>query len=160
MCSKNVIWLFTGSPLLAPFICIRVVTRGDYPQLVKTNVTRNMNKCVDAGLENFMIEVVTDKPINLENHRRVREIVVPPTYKTKTGALFKARALQYCLEDKINVLRWVFLVRRDSVYLRDATGTKLHTSLKRGGGSIKLWAWFNSSGVGPLRLIYIDGYIK
>ncbi|XP_019876003.1 beta-1,4-mannosyltransferase egh [Aethina tumida] len=93
-----------GSPLLAPFICIRVVTRGDYPQLVKTNVTRNMNKCVDAGLENFMIEVVTDKPINLENHRRVREIVVPPTYKTKTGALFKARALQYCLEDKINVL--------------------------------------------------------
>jgi egghead protein (zeste-white 4 protein) len=40
----------------------------------------------------------------LEKHRRVREIVVPPDYRTKSGALFKARALQYCLEDKVNLL--------------------------------------------------------
>lgn len=93
-----------GSPLLAPFICIRVVTRGNFPQLVKDNVTRNMNLCVDAGLENFMIEVVTDKMINLPKHRRVREVVVPAKYKTKTGALFKSRALQYCLEDDVNIL--------------------------------------------------------
>lgn len=93
-----------GSPLLAPFICIRVVTRGDFPQLVKNNVNRNMNKCLDAGLENFLIEVVSDKPIGLDQHRRVREVVVPREYRTKTGALFKARALQYCLEDKVNIL--------------------------------------------------------
>ncbi|XP_065158083.1 beta-1,4-mannosyltransferase egh [Atheta coriaria] len=96
--------ILKGSPILAPFICIRVVTRGDYPQLVRTNVNRNMNKCIDAGLENFIIEVVTDKPVNVENHRRIREIVVPPQYRTKTGALFKARALQYCLEDSVNIL--------------------------------------------------------
>lgn len=93
-----------GSPLLAPFLCIRIVTRGDYPQLVRSNVARNMNKCVEAGLENFLIEVVTDKAINLTPHRRVREIVVPSTYRTKSGALFKARALQYCLEDSFNLL--------------------------------------------------------
>lgn len=93
-----------GSPLLAPFICIRVVTRGDYPQLVKNNVNRNMNKCLDAGLENFLIEVVSDKPIRLDQHRRVREVVVPSEYHTSSGALFKARALQYCLEDKVNIL--------------------------------------------------------
>lgn len=93
-----------GSPLLAPFICIRVVTRGDYPDLVKTNVLRNMNTCLDTGLENFLIEVVTDKSVNLSKHRRIREIVIPPSYKTKTGALFKSRALQYCLEDSVNVL--------------------------------------------------------
>lgn len=93
-----------STPLLAPFICIRIVTRGDYPKLVRTNVVRNMNKCIDAGLENFLIEVVTDKAVGLEHHRRVREIVVPPSYRTKTGALFKARALQYCLEDGVNVL--------------------------------------------------------
>lgn len=80
-----------GSPLLAPFICIRVVTRGDYPDLVKNNVNRNMNKCLDAGLENFLIEVVSDKPIGLEPHRRIRELVVPTDYQTSTGALFKAR---------------------------------------------------------------------
>lgn len=93
-----------GSPLLAPYICIRVVTRGDFPDLVKANVTRNMNTCLDTGLENFLMEVVTDKPINLPKHRRIREIVVPTDYKTKTGALFKSRALQYCLEENVNVL--------------------------------------------------------
>lgn len=93
-----------GSPLLAPFICIRIVTRGDFADLVKANVTRNMNTCLDTGLENFLIEVVTDKPINLAKHRRIREIVVPPHYKTKSGALFKSRALQYCLEDDVNGL--------------------------------------------------------
>uniref|UniRef100_A0AAG5D1D5 Glycosyltransferase 2-like domain-containing protein n=1 Tax=Anopheles atroparvus TaxID=41427 RepID=A0AAG5D1D5_ANOAO len=99
-----------GSPLLAPFICIRIVTRGDYSELVKSNVLRNMNTCLDTGLENFLIEVVTDKPIGLPKHRRTREIVVPKEYQTKSGALFKARALQYCLEDSVNVLNntdWV-----------------------------------------------------
>lgn len=93
-----------GSPLLAPFICIRVVTRGDYPQLVKTNVRRNMNTCLEAGLENFMIEVVSDKSIDLKPQRRIREIVVPASYRTSSGALFKARALQYCLESNVNEL--------------------------------------------------------
>lgn len=46
-----------GSPLLAPFICIRVVTRGDFADLVKTNVLRNINTCLDTGLENFLVEV-------------------------------------------------------------------------------------------------------
>ena len=96
--------ILKGSPLLAPFICIRVVTRGDFPDLVKTNVIRNMNICLDTGLENFLIEIVTDKPLNMTKHRRIREIVVPKLYKTKTGALFKSRALQYCLEDSVNVL--------------------------------------------------------
>lgn len=93
-----------GSPLLAPFICIRMVTRGDFPDLVKRNLLRNMNTCQDVGLENFMMEVVTDKAIHLPKHARIREVVVPSTYRTKTGALFKARALQYCLEDEVNIL--------------------------------------------------------
>ncbi|XP_074109151.1 beta-1,4-mannosyltransferase egh-like isoform X1 [Cotesia typhae] len=93
-----------GSPLLAPFISIRVVTRGDYPHLVSRNVTWNLNKCLDVGLENFQIEVVTDKPLGLKTHRRLRELVVPSEYRTKTGALFKARALQYCLEERVNEL--------------------------------------------------------
>ncbi|XP_065333223.1 beta-1,4-mannosyltransferase egh [Cloeon dipterum] len=93
-----------GSPLLAPFICIRVVTRGDFPQLVRRNVKRNLKRCVDTGLENFMIEVVTDKPVGLSADHRVREVVVPATYRTKTGALFKSRALQYCLENGVNML--------------------------------------------------------
>ncbi|CAK9796510.1 Beta-1,4-mannosyltransferase egh [Anthophora plagiata] len=93
-----------GSPLFAPFICIRIVTRGDYPVLVQRNVNRNLTKCIETGLENFQIEVVSDKPIGLGPHRRIREIVVPSNYCTSSGALFKARALQYCLEDTVNEL--------------------------------------------------------
>ncbi|KAK0159790.1 hypothetical protein PV327_010865 [Microctonus hyperodae] len=96
--------ILKGSPLLAPFICIRVVTRGDYPQLVKTNIQRNLTKCLEAGLENFQFEIVSDKPINLTPHRRIRELTVPINYRTKSGALFKARALQYCLETTVNEL--------------------------------------------------------
>lgn len=107
-----------GSPLLAPFICIRVVTRGDFPDLVKRNVMRNMNTCLDTGLENFLIEVVTDKAVNLPKHRRIREIVVPKDYQTKSGALFKSRALQYCLEDSVNVLNpndWIVHLDEETI---------------------------------------------
>ncbi|KAI1290301.1 Beta-1,4-mannosyltransferase egh [Halotydeus destructor] len=93
-----------GSTLQAPFISIRTVTRGDFAELVKSNVNRNLNTCLAVGLENFIIEVVSDKPLNLPTHPRIRELVVPSTYSSKTGTLYKARALQYCLEDENNIL--------------------------------------------------------
>lgn len=110
--------ILKGSPLLAPFICIRIVTRGDFPDLVKANVNRNMNTCLDTGLENFHIEVVTDKTINLPKHRRIHEVVVPKEYRTKTGALFKSRALQYCLEDTVNLLNgndWIVHLDEETI---------------------------------------------
>lgn len=112
-----------GSPLLAPFICVRTVTRGDFPDLVKANVTRNMNTCLDVGLENFMMEVVTDKALGLPKHPRIREVVVPTTYRTKSGALFKARALQYCLEDDTNILSdtdWIVHLDEETIMTENA----------------------------------------
>ena len=107
-----------GSPLLAPLICFRVVTRGDFPDLVKGNVVRNIRTCVDAGLENFIVEVATDKSIGMPEDRRVREVVIPRGYRTKTGALFKARALQYCLEDGVNILgsnEWIVHLHEENL---------------------------------------------
>ncbi|CAL8081439.1 unnamed protein product [Orchesella dallaii] len=113
-----------SSPLLAPFICIRVVTRGDFPDLVKKNVNRNLNLCLDVGLENFMMEVVTDRMIpGLSEYQRVREVVVPPSYATKTGALFKARALQYCLEPDVNILSdqdWIVHLDEETILTDNA----------------------------------------
>lgn len=63
-----------GSPLLAPFLCLRVVTRGDYPDLVRQNVNRNLTTCLRVGLEKFMIEVVTDKTIDLPENQRIRQV--------------------------------------------------------------------------------------
>ncbi|RXG67520.1 Beta-1,4-mannosyltransferase egh [Armadillidium vulgare] len=93
-----------GSPLLAPFICIRVVTRGDFPDLVRQNIQRNIATCQRVGLEKFMMEIVTDKYIDIPENQRVRQVVVPTTYIPLSGALFKARALQYCLEESVNIL--------------------------------------------------------
>eukprot|EP00088_Acartia_fossae_P068071 TRINITY_DN8564_c0_g2_i2.p1 TRINITY_DN8564_c0_g2~~TRINITY_DN8564_c0_g2_i2.p1 ORF type:complete len:472 (+),score=66.19 TRINITY_DN8564_c0_g2_i2:49-1464(+) len=95
---------YQSSPLLAPFICVRVVTRGLYPNLVKKTVRKNINTLLDSNIENFVVQVVTDNPIDLPKDKRIIETVVPSSYKTKSGALNKARALQYCLEDDINVL--------------------------------------------------------
>ena len=107
-----------GSPLLAPFISIRIVTRGDYPDLVKKNVHRNMNTCLDLGLDKFIIEVVTDKSMNLAKSSRVREIVVPESYHTKTNCKYKSRALQYALEDDVNLLNdddWIVHLDEETI---------------------------------------------
>ena len=47
---------FKSSPLLSPFVCVRVVTRGLYPNLVKKTVRENMNTLLNVGLENFIIQ--------------------------------------------------------------------------------------------------------
>ncbi|CAJ0578570.1 unnamed protein product, partial [Mesorhabditis spiculigera] len=112
-----------AAPLLSPFVCFRVVTRGDYPLMVKDNIETNMKKCYDAGMENFIFEVVTDKPINLPSMPRVREVVVPSTYKTKSGAKYKARALQYCLEEDVNILQendWIVHLDEETLLTQNA----------------------------------------
>ncbi|XP_071088733.1 beta-1,4-mannosyltransferase egh-like [Haliotis cracherodii] len=86
-------------------ICFRVVTRGTYPDLVKRNLRRNIELCSKAGLQNYTFEVVTDNPIPITGLLNVRELLVPMWYKTSRGSLFKARALQYSLEDNVTVLK-------------------------------------------------------
>jgi beta-1,4-mannosyltransferase len=105
-----------NSPLLSPKFRIRVVTRGDYPDLVRDNVRRNITTCSRVGLNNLQVEIVTDKPISLVGLPIgiIREIVVPNDYRTKTGALYKSRALQYALEPDVNqVLPDEFIVHLD-----------------------------------------------
>ena len=51
-----------------------------------------------------MLEVVTDNAIGLPKNIHVREIVVPAEYQTRKGTKYKARALQYCLEEGVNQL--------------------------------------------------------
>eukprot|EP00095_Tigriopus_kingsejongensis_P005579 maker-scaffold12_size759060-snap-gene-5.17 protein:Tk05579 transcript:maker-scaffold12_size759060-snap-gene-5.17-mRNA-1 annotation:"GG12939" len=93
-----------SSPLLAPFVCVRVVTRGLYPKLVHDTVRKNIETLSQVGVENYVVQVVTDMKLNLQETKRLQEIVVPSSYTTKTGALNKSRALQYCLEDDVNIL--------------------------------------------------------
>ena len=55
--------------------------------------------------------------------RHVREVVVPDSYKSRSGARNKARALQYCLEDGVNLLKdedFVIHLDEETVLTEDA----------------------------------------
>lgn len=93
-----------GSAILKPLICFRVVTRGDFPQLIRQNVSENLSKCFEVGIENFIIEVIIERTMNLEQRSQIREVILPASYRPRGGAMYKARALQYCLESYINIL--------------------------------------------------------
>ena len=86
-------------------ICFRVVTRGTYPRIIKKNLEYNLS--VIKGFENlkYTYEVVTDKKIgDIDTTEKCYEVVVPDDYSTKTGAKFKARALQYAVEQNASNL--------------------------------------------------------
>lgn len=88
---------------MLPLISFRVVTRGDFPELVRRNVERNIRTCKDAGLKHFIFEVVTDKSISLPCSEIQKEVVVPKDYVPKSGCMYKARALQYCLDFQVRL---------------------------------------------------------
>ena len=55
-----------SSAMLSPYICIRVVTRGLYPNLVKKTVKANHNTLLNTGLENFIIQVKEKEKLQLQ----------------------------------------------------------------------------------------------
>lgn len=92
-----------------------MVTKGDFPQLVRNNILKNKQTCEESGLEHYTFEVVTDKSISLVTNENVRELVVPGDYATKSGALYKSRALQYCLEKDVS---YIFKKRGENKFLK------------------------------------------
>ncbi|PVD35000.1 hypothetical protein C0Q70_06281 [Pomacea canaliculata] len=70
-----------------------------------------------------MFEVVTDQTLNLPSMERVREVVVPADFRPKNGSLFKARALQYCLEPGVDTLGdedWIVHLDEETLLTEDA----------------------------------------
>ena len=57
--------------------------------LVHKNVERNLETVKKVGLENFVIEVVTDNALDLKKQPHVREIVVPENFVTNNKTLYK-----------------------------------------------------------------------
>lgn len=91
-----------------PHLCFRVVTRGLFPELVRRNLSHNLLTCASSSLRDYSFEIVTDnnlKSLEAIEDSRVRQIVVPSDYRSSTGAMFKARALQYALEPGTSPLK-------------------------------------------------------
>jgi egghead protein (zeste-white 4 protein) len=92
-----------------PWISVRVVTRGTYPELVSKNVVKNIDVIKSCGITKFVLEVVTDEPLYInetldEYKQNYVETVVPENYRSKCDTRKKARALQYCLEEGVSTL--------------------------------------------------------
>lgn len=107
-------------------ICFRVVSRGMFPILVKQNLETHMN-LLKSSFESvrFTYEVVTDIPIGIDEsqYSNVYEVIVPKNYETKTGAKFKARALQYAIEKDASRLDdedWIVHLDEGSVLTKSA----------------------------------------
>ncbi|CAG0885831.1 unnamed protein product [Darwinula stevensoni] len=112
-----------ADPDSLPFVVVRIVTRGDFPDLVRQNSFANLRVCKETGLRHYSIEVVTKKSVQLPKMVHLREIVVPDSYEPSSGSMYKARQLQYCLEDGINELGdedWILHLDEDSVLTPDA----------------------------------------
>lgn len=105
-------------PMSLPFICFRVVTKGKYPHLVNRTAEKNIKTCQEVGLHHYQFEIVTDSSIGLPNDSCIREVVVPSTYSTTNGSLNKARALQFSLEEEVNILSdndWIVHLDEETV---------------------------------------------
>lgn len=83
-------------------IYIRYVTRGQNCRLVTTNAHRAARVFEEIGMPRRMwrVEVVTDRSVGLDEIDRehgIVELVVPENFVCSSGALFKARALNYAI---------------------------------------------------------------
>lgn len=77
----------------------RFVTRGQNPRLIVESVER-ARLILSAALPHdlWVIEVITDGAVPVGSYdRKVRVILVPRDYRPASGALYKARSLQYAL---------------------------------------------------------------
>lgn len=104
-------------------ICFRVVSRGFYSDLVKENLNKNLSVIKTFDALKYTYEVVTDNKIGIQAISNCFEVVVPEDYETKTGAKFKARALQYALEKNVSNLKdsdWIIHLDEETLLTKSS----------------------------------------
>jgi egghead protein (zeste-white 4 protein) len=78
----------------------RIVSRGTNMEALRSTIHRCRAEMAATPLFPYVIEVVTDTKCDLgEISSDLRHIVVPMKYQTSKGSLYKARALQYAVEN-------------------------------------------------------------
>lgn len=106
-------------------ICFRVVTRGMFPQMVNDNLNKHMSLFKSYEGLRYTYEIVTDMPVYINNQLsdRIFEVLVPSDYNTKSGAKYKARALQYAIEKNVSNLTdddWVVHLDEESLMTKSS----------------------------------------
>jgi egghead protein (zeste-white 4 protein) len=94
----------------------------DAPLVVYQAIKRVHHACKAVGYSKYEVELVTDKEIPNIFMKRInaKNVVVPPDYQTNPPVKYKARALQYAMEQRkkhrhANATRWIYLLDEESM---------------------------------------------
>jgi beta-1,4-mannosyltransferase len=109
---------------ISQLVVFRIVTRGTNAEALGSTIRRCRAEMEATPLFRYLIEVVTDAAGSWGlGTNDVMQIVVPSGYETKARSLFKARALQYAVENsKIPNDAW--LVHLDEETCLTSSGIK------------------------------------
>ena len=138
----------TDVPDDPPFlVCFRIVSRGENVGALRATVASVRREMAEQPLFAYRVEVVTDCPVSLRGGPDLRLLVVPPGYRTPTGARFKARALQYAIErSDLAAEAWIFHLDEEShlspsvvAGIRDAVAEEERTGAHRIGQGVILY---------------------
>lgn len=90
-------------------VSFRIVSRGRNAAALAETVGSIRAVMASQPLFRYLIEVVTDEPVDLPSGRDLRAYIVPSDYRTPNGSLFKARALHYLgVTSDLPSKAWIF----------------------------------------------------
>jgi len=123
---------FAYQPESAQKIIFQFCSR-DAPQIVFEAIKRVHDSCRTLGYENYQVDLLTDTKISKKTAKRVKakNVAVPPDYQTNPPVKYKARALQYAVEQRtkkghVNAQTWVFLLDEESMVTEQTVRALLH----------------------------------
>ena len=94
----------------------------DAPLIVYQAIKRVHHACKAVGYLNYQVDLITDTevPNTVFNKINAKNIVVPLNYQTKPPVKYKARALQYAIDQRkkhhqANSKRWIYLLDEESM---------------------------------------------
>ncbi len=79
-------------------VSFRIVSRGQNAAALRNTVESVRREMRRAPVFEYVIEVITDLPVDLHDGPDLVHFLVPADYETPRRSLFKARALQYAVE--------------------------------------------------------------
>jgi len=94
----------------------------DAPPVVYQAIKRVHEVCKAVGYTKYQVDLVTDTRVPKKAVKKVnaRNVVVPSNYQTKPPVKYKARALQYAVDQRkkrrqANARRWIYLLDEESM---------------------------------------------
>ncbi len=112
---------FDYQPEKAPKIVFQFCSR-DAPPIVYEAIKRVHTACRTLGYEKYQVDLLTDKrpPRGTEKKANVKMVVVPKKYQTDPPVKYKARALQYAVEQRKKhpskyAQTWIYLLDEESM---------------------------------------------